>query len=234
MTRLDHLVLAAQTLQEGVEYLQDILEIELPPAGGKHPLMGTHNRLLNLGGGAYLEIIAVDPEAPAPGRPRWFALDHFTGKPRLLTWVARTVALEGYPALELGPVRKASRGDLEWQITIPEDGRLHWGGVVPYLIRWGPQHPTDTLPDTGCRLVAWKLRHPLPKALAPVLQRLGLEPLIPDPLASPQTAFGRTLGLQTEAYLLDNCLFEFAIIEPADQPGLWALIQTPTGRKALQ
>lgn len=157
--------------------------------------MGTHNRLLNLGGGAYLEIIAVDPEAPAPGRPRWFALDHYTGKPRLLTWVARTVALEGYPALELGPVRKASRGDLQWQ-TIPEDGCLHWGGALPDSV--GPQHPTDTLPDTGYRLVAWKLRHPSP--VAPVLQRLGLEPLI----------------------------------EPADQPGLWALIQTPTGRMVLQ
>ncbi len=199
MTRLDHLVLAAQTLQEGVEYVQDVLQVELPPAGGKHPLMGTHNRLLNLGGGVYLEIIAIDPGAPAPAHPRWFELDHFVGPPRLLTWVARTEALERYASLGLGPVTRASRGDLEWHITLPEDGRLHWGGVVPYLIQWGARHPTDTLPDADCRLVAWKLQHPQPEAVAPVLQRLGLE--LP--------------------------------LEPAPEPGLWALIQTPTGRKVL-
>ncbi len=39
MTRLDHLVLAAQTLQDGVEYVQDVLEVVLPPAGGQHPLI---------------------------------------------------------------------------------------------------------------------------------------------------------------------------------------------------
>ncbi len=199
MTRLDHLVLAAQTLQEGVEYVQDTLEVLLPPAGGQHPLMGTHNRLLNLGGGVYLEIIAIDPQVPAPGRPRWFELDRFAGPPRLLTWVARTEALERYAALGLGPVTKASRGDLEWHITLPEDGRLHWGGVVPYLIQWGARHPTDTLPDTGCRLLAWKLQHPQPEAVAPVLQQLGLE------------------------YSL----------EVSFHPGLWALLQTPAGRKVL-
>lgn len=37
MTRLDHLVLAAQTLQEGVEYVQDTLEVLLPPAGASTP-----------------------------------------------------------------------------------------------------------------------------------------------------------------------------------------------------
>mgnify|MGYP005839413895 FL=1 len=173
MTRLDHLVLAAQTLQDGVEYVQDTLEVVLPLAGGRHPLMGTHNRLLNLGGGVYLEIIAIDPQAPAPGRPRWFELDCFAGPPRLLTWVARTEALERYAALGLGPVTKASRGDLEWHITLPEDGRLHWGGVVPYLIRWGPKHPTDTLLDVGCRLVEFLVFHPQPEP-ATLLQKLDL------------------------------------------------------------
>ncbi|WP_337869974.1 VOC family protein [Meiothermus sp.] len=174
MTRLDHLVLAAQTLQEGVEYVQDTLEVVLPPAGGRHPLMGTHNRLLNLGGGVYLEIIAIDPGAPTPARPCWFALDGFAGAPRLLTWVARTEALERYAALELGPVSKASRGDLEWYITLPEDGRLHWGGVVPYLIQWGPKHPTDTLSDLGCRLVELMVFHPRPEP-GTLLQKLGLD-----------------------------------------------------------
>ncbi len=185
MTRLDHLVLAAQTLQEGVEHVQDVLEVVLPPAGGQHPLMGTHNRLLNLDNGAYLEIIAIDPEAPKPARPRWFELDRFAGAPRLLTWVARTEALERYAALELGPVCKASRGDLEWHITLPADGRLHWDGVVPYLIRWGPKHPTDTLPDVGCCLIELLAFHPRPEP-ATLLQKLGLAHIRLEPSDLPR------------------------------------------------
>jgi len=72
-------------------------------------------------------------------------------------------------------VCKASRGDLEWHITLPEDGRLHWDGVVPYLIEWGPKHPTDTLPDVGCRLVELVLRHPEPQAVDRVLRSLELD-----------------------------------------------------------
>jgi hypothetical protein len=50
MTRLDHLVVAADRLDEGVSYVQDLLGVNLPAAGGQHPLMGRHNRLLGLGG----------------------------------------------------------------------------------------------------------------------------------------------------------------------------------------
>ncbi|GEM82867.1 VOC family protein [Meiothermus hypogaeus] len=175
MTRLDHLVLAAKALGEGLQYVQDTLGLELPPAGGKHPLMGTHNRLLNLGNGAYLEIIAIDPEAPPPAQLRWFDLDRFTGAPRLLTWVARTEDLARYQGFGLGPAREARRGELEWHITLPEDGRLHWGGVVPYLIQWGLRHPTHTLPDMGCRLVELVLFHPEAEAVARVLHKLDLE-----------------------------------------------------------
>lgn len=49
--------------------------------------MGTHNLMLRLGDSSYLEIIAINPAAPAPGRPRWFALDRLAGdgSPRLAT-----------------------------------------------------------------------------------------------------------------------------------------------------
>ena len=51
--------------------------------------MGTHNLVLKLGDSLYLEVIARNPKAPQPGRPRWFGLDRnrSTG---LRTWVART------------------------------------------------------------------------------------------------------------------------------------------------
>ena len=175
MTQLDHLVVAAETLEQGLEYVEHTLGVTLPPAGGQHPLMGTHNRLLNLGHGAYLEIIAIDPAASPPPHPRWFELDRFTGAPRLLTWVARTDDLEGVASLELGTVSKASRGDLEWLIAIPEDGRLHLGGTVPYLIQWGQRHPTDTLPDAGCYLTELVVFHPQPERVRSMLGAINLE-----------------------------------------------------------
>ena len=70
---IDHLVVAARTLSEGAAWLEERLGVSLSP-GGEHPLFGTHNRLLSLGTG-YLEVIAVNPDAPAPTRPRWFGLD---------------------------------------------------------------------------------------------------------------------------------------------------------------
>lgn len=175
MIRLDHIVVAANRLEQGVQYVEDVLEVRIPELGGKHPLMGTHNRLMNLGGGAYLEVIAIDPEAEPVGRARWFDLDNFSGEPRLLTWVARVDDLDAYKNLNLGTVQKASRGNLEWLIAIPDDGRLHLGGAVPYLIEWGGLHPTDSMPDSGCDLVELTIFYPEPEAVSKVWGDLRLE-----------------------------------------------------------
>ncbi|MEA3098758.1 VOC family protein, partial [Caballeronia mineralivorans] len=93
---LDHLVIAARTLEEGERFIAGKLGIEMT-GGGAHPLMRTHNRLLNLWGGAYLEVIAVDPDAAAieTPRPRLFALDdpaqrkRLEAGPQLVHWVVR-------------------------------------------------------------------------------------------------------------------------------------------------
>ncbi len=73
-TTIDHLVIVATDLDTGCAFVTDALGVALQP-GGVHSRMGTHNRLLHLGPGLYLEVIAVDPSAIRPDRARWFGLD---------------------------------------------------------------------------------------------------------------------------------------------------------------
>jgi hypothetical protein len=90
--RLDHLAVAAENLGEGRALVEEALGLALQP-GGQHAHFGTHNLLMGLADGLYLEVIAVDPEAPAPGYPRWFDLDRFHGAPRLADLGARLTRL---------------------------------------------------------------------------------------------------------------------------------------------
>jgi hypothetical protein len=66
--------------------------------------------------------------------------------------------------LDPGPIVRASRvtprGLLEWQITIPDDGRRRLDGTAPALIQWGGVHPSDSLPPSGIALTALGLSHP--------------------------------------------------------------------------
>ena len=87
MMELDHLAITCASLPEGAAWAEERLGAPLEP-GGRHAHFGTHNRLLSLGPGLYLEVIAPDPEAPAPGRPRWFGLDE-AREPTLGNWIVR-------------------------------------------------------------------------------------------------------------------------------------------------
>jgi hypothetical protein len=160
---LDHLAVSAETLAEGVEYVEDLLGVKTSP-GGQHALMGTHNWLLSLGPSVYLEIIAIDPDAPDPGRVRWFDLDNFAGAPRLTNWIARTddlVAAGKSAPVGIGTELALSRGDLRWRMLVPDNGKLPFGGAYPALISWdSPHRPAARLPDCGCRMEKLHVLHP--------------------------------------------------------------------------
>lgn len=168
---LDHLVIAARTLAEGQAWLEGRLGVPLQP-GGEHAAFGTHNRLLSLGASAYLEVIAINPAAPPPSRPRWFALDtpelhaRLSHGPQLIHWVAQ-VAQVPQGALEL------SRGDNRWALTVPDDGSLPLGGVAPSLIHWHTPPPPMRLPDMGVRLERLSLGTPEPDRLRELLNHLN-------------------------------------------------------------
>ncbi len=161
---LDHITVVAETLEDGVRAVKDQLGIDMP-TGGKHPKMGTHNCLLALGDALFLEVIAIDPHAPAPTWPRWFNLDQFKGKPRLETWVLRSQDLQKSLAQahpESGVATEITRDHLRWLISLAEDGAMPLEGAFPTLIEWpaGQDHPAAKMTDLGCRLRSLTIEHP--------------------------------------------------------------------------
>jgi hypothetical protein len=183
LATLDHLVVAATTLADGIDHLATLTGVA-PQPGGRHAKMGTHNAVLRLGERVYLEIIAIDPDAAKPPRPRWFGLDsialqsELVERPRLIHWVARTTDIDraaSASAIALGDVLPMERGDYRWRITVPADGALPGKGIVPTLIQWDvPMHPADRLPASGVTLAQLAASHPDPTPVRAALAALDL------------------------------------------------------------
>ena len=185
---IDHLVFGCDYLQNGTSYLEQALGVGLS-TGGQHALMATHNRLLKLQDAIYLEAIAIDYEAVQKhgdiGRKRWFSLDEDRTKkrlaqsPRPLTWVVAVDDIHdaaskcGY---DVGKITTMTRGDLEWMLTIAENGTLVEDGLLPGLIQWpGGRNPANKLPESGTRLQRLILQHPQPDVIGQIIDQLGID-----------------------------------------------------------
>jgi hypothetical protein len=213
---LDHLVVAATSLASGVDWCERTLGVT-PGPGGSHALFGTHNRLLKIATtawpDAYLEIIAIDPQAPPPARRRWFGLDdpvqqqRWATTPQLVHWVARSATLDAHrqallalgldPGVPVQAGRDTPLGPLAWRLLVRDDGTPPGAGVLPTLIEWQGRHPAGGMPDSGVRLQAVHL----------------------------QAVDSRAAAVLRPAAVA---------LEPAAVPGLRAVLQTPRGAVVLQ
>jgi Glyoxalase-like domain len=204
-TQLDHLVVAARTLQEGVDWCEATLGIT-PGAGGEHPLFGTHNRLFRIATvnfpRVYFEIIAINPIAPRARNitgKRWFDLDSealqegLKLSPRLVHFVANTSDVNKACAalqvlgIERGPAVQASRmtptGLLQWQMCVRPDGQRLFHGGLPTLLQWGAPdespavavHPAQSMPDSGIVLQSLRMVSPQAAELQAAYQAIGLQ-----------------------------------------------------------
>ena len=203
-TQIDHLVVVAHTLEQGVQWCETTLGIA-PAPGGEHAQFGTHNRLFKIATPAfpmaYCEIIALQPGATGPAHPnakRWFDMDDsalraaVAQQPRLVHFVASTVdilaariALKSQ-GIDRGPAMPASRhsrkGVLQWQITVREDGQRLFDGALPTLIQWGKKedpeplrlHPRNSLPRSGVSLQSIRITHPTATKLQAAYAAIGL------------------------------------------------------------
>lgn len=196
---LDHLVVAAADLDAGASHVHERTGLTMV-SGGQHPDMGTRNRLASLddrnGPGTYLEVIAIDPDLPAPAQPRWFGLDvpavraRIAARPALIAWVVR---VEGAPdALDalhdahpqwIGAPQAFSRGDYRWRMALPAalDGidTRRFAGLFPAFIQWDvPHHPVMRLPASPARLVTLAATHPQPETPREALAAIGIDGLM--------------------------------------------------------
>lgn len=199
MNHLDHIVIAARDLQQGADYVRETLGVDIP-AGGKHQAMATHNLLMQLGNDTYLEVISIDLDARPPRHPRWFGLDSarmrdaISQQPRLITWVMNTVNLQQLASqadFDIGKPTALSRDDLDWEIALPEDGRLLGGGMLPYCIQWhSSPHPSQGMADTGCLLQDLSIHHNRPRWLDDRLDALEAGHLVQvEPLPDSATPY---------------------------------------------
>ena len=147
-TQIDHIVIVAKTLEQGVQWCETTLGVT-PNPGGEHAQFGTHNRLFKIATPghplAYLEIIAINPGAKQTGntpavsknesknadaKKRWFDMDDadlqaaVAIEPRLVHFVAQTDDIQGgrvalkVLGIDRGAAVEASRHTRK--------GRLEW------------------------------------------------------------------------------------------------------------
>ena len=91
---------------------------------------------------------------------------------------------------ECGRIIEVTRSDLHWRLTVPDDGSLAAGGILPALIEWPPGvNPVATLPDSGLALAGLKASHPDPAMVMNCLERLGLGHLMEITEGAPSLGF---------------------------------------------
>jgi hypothetical protein len=175
--QIDHILLGIDDLDRGVQQFEESTGVK-PIYGGKHP-RGTHNALVSLGDGTYVEIIAVQKGSTAPddyaGLAQlhkltpigWAVSSKDSGQLRSRLEAAGMAVTEATPGSRTTPAGKT----LSWQTFGLKDNFEE----APFFIVWSAQtaHPSTTSP-TGCKLQQWHIAGPHQKSLEHLRRTLEL------------------------------------------------------------
>jgi hypothetical protein len=221
LSTVDHIVIGAANLEKATEKVEGLLQTKFSTSG-KHSLMATHNRLARLQNSTYMEIIAIDPSASFPKtgfqEKRWFSLDSATTQrklsigPQPLCWVVAVNNIEkiasncGYSP---GRITEMSRGDFRWKLTVPSNGDLSEGGILPVLIEWPKgKNPAEAMPDSNLVLKQITLFHPSPDFIEPILSAMDIAGPINIKLGEPAIQFSFKTPNGNNVLFSENCLSE--------------------------
>ena len=221
LSTIDHIVIGAANLEKATEKVEGLLQTKFSTSG-KHSLMATHNRLARLQNSAYIEIIAIDPSASFPKscfqEKRWFSLDSATTQRRLTTgpqplcWVVAVNNIEQFASncgYSPGRVTEMSRGDFRWKLTVPNDGDLSEGGVLPVLIEWpNGKNPTEAMPKSDLLLKQITLFHPSPDFIERILSAMDIAGPINIELGEPAIQFTFKTPNGNNVLFCESCLTE--------------------------
>jgi hypothetical protein len=185
MTRIDHVIYGTPDLDWGVAEIETLLGVTASP-GGQHPGRGTHNALVALGPGVYLEIIAPDPAQPEPAAPRMFDVEKLTDS-KLVAWCAGATDLPRFrdqavrAGVPLGDVisggrRRPDGVEFSWQATNPII--VVADGVVPFFIDWGSSPHPSADAAAGATLISLRAEHPDAPRVERMLRQLGLDLIV--------------------------------------------------------
>lgn len=180
--KIDHIVYAVPDLEAAILEFEAMTGVR-PTFGGYHQHKGTKNALVNIGDGAYLELITVDQENTTISAPRWMGVD-LIQEAKVTRWSLKSdqleqdsQALRSYHAkmgLIEGGQRNTAAGDLlSWMMIMPlAEPAVE---IAPFVTSWGENsvHPTQNLSPV-CPLLDIQFVHPEPVALADLWRQLGL------------------------------------------------------------
>lgn len=180
MHELDHLLWEERDLGAGEARFADLTGVA-PAYGGPHADGETHNSLLSLGRGRYLELIALDPEHPGTGGLLEHAPPDF--KPGLFTFAVkasdlglleRSATATGLETFRQRGGRTTPGGEtLTWETATVKNH--DFGPLVPFFIRWGRVvHPSETAPQ-GCELLEFGVGHSRHRDLAELYAALKID-----------------------------------------------------------
>ena len=184
MRIIDHLVICVTDLYEAIDEFSEKCGVPVV-YGGQHLSIGTHNALLNIGNGAYLELLAKDPTNPVDA-PGWMGID-LISKPTFTRWAIKSDNLERDAAIlkEVNPAmgyifegsrQKTDGSMLKWGMALPLAEPLI--EVLPFILDWKDSvHPTMDL-ATGCELIGLTISHPEPELVQSVFNQLGISIIV--------------------------------------------------------
>jgi catechol 2,3-dioxygenase-like lactoylglutathione lyase family enzyme len=228
LTGIDHIVIVTRDLDAAVAGYRELGFTVVP--GGRHSV-GTHNALIALADGAYLELIAfLDPDTPQPHR-WWQPLQAGGG---LVDFCAATTDFAGDAAalrragVEIDEPRPMSRTRpdgyvLRWTLASPREPHR---GLVPFLI-------ADDTPR--------RERVPAETAHANGVTALGAITIAVTDLAGVSRWYaallgqagtpGRRddLGARTHRFTIGGHVVELAMPDRADSPLTGPLVQRGPG-----
>ena len=170
---VDHLVWCVDSVAEGMEKFEALTGVR-PCIGGQHLGLGTHNALLSLGDGVYLEILALDPAQKMEAR--WIGIDCPT-KPCLATYCVQADQADGKD----GKLENTEGKTLKWRLAADHHTsgyeKLPFRGLVPFIVDWSVnplEHPSAISPKR-CRLAELRAYHPNPGELRKVFEALNVK-----------------------------------------------------------